>query len=516
MASFISFIKTKKYPTRDTFIKLFEGPFSWYTAALYVAIIVFIVSGYLLLISMNNHFLVRVPARGGSLTEGVIGAPHFINPILAATDTDIGLTKLIYAGLTKKAPDGTIVTDMAESYTISPDGKNYQISLKKGVRFHNKTIMTAADVRYTFELLKDESLDPINATYWQDIQIEEIDPYTVTFHLPQADTAFLGRLTVGIMPHALWSTIPNNELPMAAANLSPVGTGAFAFKAISYTNNIPTSITLAANTHYVPTPYLSEVTIQVFANQEELARALNTDAINFTSSLLPSYTGMLTNNTLTVVHIPTDTMVGLFRTKSEPTLEHTSIVNILNQFIDKNNIIATVETGYGTSLDTQAEHRMVSSDDALSQLKLLGYALDGGILKKKGVPVRLTIAVENNESMLAVADMVRQSLGTIGIGVSIQAFDQGTFQTGVRAGEYHLIIANSSDTTIPPGYQSVIPLYTKLMPYVIDKEAQGITDTIPTSVRDRYATSTKWYAYTEKLWPWFIPNDMRHTKTHAN
>lgn len=505
MASFSSFIKTNKYPSRDTFIKLFEGPFSWYTATLSVLIAVTIGSAYLLLINLNDKLLVTVPARGGSLTEGVIGAPHFINPVLAATQTDVGLTRLVYAGLTKHTDDGTMVPDMAEGYTISPDGKNYEVRLKKTIYFHNKTAMTASDVLYTYEMLKDETLDVSNATYWQSIQIEEIDPYTVLFRLPQADPTFLSKLTIGILPKAVWEPIAPADFRTAAANLAPVGTGAFMVDAISYENNIPTEIILKDNPHVEEKPYLDELHIAFFANQEDLAQAFNDGSIDFTASLLPAYIEKISDTNLSTKRIETTTTIALLRTRSEPNLDNASVVGILNHFIDKNDIIATVEHGYGTALNVPQGGLPLSSDDALSQLKPLGYVLENGILKKRGVPVRLTIAIENSESMLETAHLLQRTLGTIGIGVSIQAFDQGSFQTGVRAGEYQLIITNSSDTMTPPGYQSVIPLYTKTLPYVLNNKAVGIAETIPISTRDRYNHSAKWYVYTEKLWTWFAP-----------
>jgi peptide/nickel transport system substrate-binding protein len=48
---------------------------------------------------VNSLFLVAIPSYGGSFSEGMIGLPRSINPILAFTDTDKDLTNLIYSGL---------------------------------------------------------------------------------------------------------------------------------------------------------------------------------------------------------------------------------------------------------------------------------------------------------------------------------------------------------------------------------------------------------------------------------
>ena len=54
------------------------------------------VSSLTLLWQVNDSFMVEIPSRGGTLTEGVIGLPRFINPVLAISDADRDLTALIY------------------------------------------------------------------------------------------------------------------------------------------------------------------------------------------------------------------------------------------------------------------------------------------------------------------------------------------------------------------------------------------------------------------------------------
>ena len=52
----------------------------------------------LFLIKMTTEvFLIEIPARGGSLTEGVVGSVGMINPLLAISDADRDLTSIIYS-----------------------------------------------------------------------------------------------------------------------------------------------------------------------------------------------------------------------------------------------------------------------------------------------------------------------------------------------------------------------------------------------------------------------------------
>ena len=83
--------------------------------------ITLIISGLLLVWGINKHFLTDVPNKGGSLVEGVVGSPRFVNPLLAVYDADKDLTSLIYSGLLKATPDGSLINDLSQDFSISED-----------------------------------------------------------------------------------------------------------------------------------------------------------------------------------------------------------------------------------------------------------------------------------------------------------------------------------------------------------------------------------------------------------
>ena len=71
------------------------------------------VSSIALLYMLNASLLVAAPAHGGSLTEGLLGSPRFINPVLALSDADRDVTALTYSGLLGATPEGNYVPDLA-------------------------------------------------------------------------------------------------------------------------------------------------------------------------------------------------------------------------------------------------------------------------------------------------------------------------------------------------------------------------------------------------------------------
>ncbi|MCA9355525.1 hypothetical protein KC865_03175, partial [Candidatus Kaiserbacteria bacterium] len=79
-----------------------------------VAFFAIIGTGVWLILTINQQYTENTPTRGGSIVEGIIGTPRFINPALASTRADQDVTALIYNGLMKIASDGTLVNDVAE------------------------------------------------------------------------------------------------------------------------------------------------------------------------------------------------------------------------------------------------------------------------------------------------------------------------------------------------------------------------------------------------------------------
>src|SRR5690349_21250461 len=61
----------------------------------YTLCVIFVISGARILENVNTSLMVDVPVNGGSFTEGIVGSPRFINPVLAISDLDHDLSSLI-------------------------------------------------------------------------------------------------------------------------------------------------------------------------------------------------------------------------------------------------------------------------------------------------------------------------------------------------------------------------------------------------------------------------------------
>jgi ABC-type transport system substrate-binding protein len=119
--------------------------------------------------ALERALLVEVPAYGGTLSEGVLGNPQFINPLLAISDADRDLSALTYSGLMGLSESGALVPVLAESYTISEDGKTYTFLLRPNAKFTDGSPVSADDVVFTVKKAQDPAIKSPEYANWSGV-----------------------------------------------------------------------------------------------------------------------------------------------------------------------------------------------------------------------------------------------------------------------------------------------------------------------------------------------------------
>ncbi len=95
--------------------------------------------------------LVAAPRRGGTLRLASYAAAPSLDPATAYDEAAVFLQRQVFATLVTLAPDGTVVPYLAERVNLLPDGKTYRASLREGLRFHDESPVSAADVKRSLE-----------------------------------------------------------------------------------------------------------------------------------------------------------------------------------------------------------------------------------------------------------------------------------------------------------------------------------------------------------------------------
>ncbi|MEY4602666.1 MAG: hypothetical protein RL292_607, partial [Candidatus Parcubacteria bacterium] len=270
--------------------------------------LIFVISGITLLYQINRSFLVEVPDFGGSLTEGVVGSPRFINPLLAISDADRDLTSLVYSGLLKATADGGLRPDLAESYTISDDGLVYTFTLKDNAVFHDGSKVTTEDIEFTIAKAQDALLKSPRRSSWDGVRVQVIDERTISFTLKQAYSPFIQNTTLGILPKHIWKNVDNESFPFSTFNTQPVGTGPYTIENVTTNNSgLPTEYTLSSFKKYtLGRPFINTLTLKFYPNEKSLLEAFQNEDIESINSISPANVGLLrtANTTLLTPPLP--------------------------------------------------------------------------------------------------------------------------------------------------------------------------------------------------------------------
>src|SRR5436190_941897 len=162
--------------------------------------------------------------------------PDTLDPHSSTIGQSQAIARFLYRGLTRFAiKDGKVTTaevepDLAESWTISPDGTLWTFKLRRGVQFHKGFgELTAEDVKFSFERQINKApgtrygvnLDVIKS-------IEVVNPHTVQIALKSFDPIFLLRM-VGYQNGYIISK-KAVEKQGEQFKWNPVGTGPFYFE----------------------------------------------------------------------------------------------------------------------------------------------------------------------------------------------------------------------------------------------------------------------------------------------
>ncbi|MBU1148520.1 hypothetical protein KKI23_00340 [Patescibacteria group bacterium] len=314
--------------------------------------LVILVAIIALAVSLYQQHIEKIPRAGGNYVEGLIGAPQFINPILAqVNDVDMDISRLVFSGLLKYDQNQNLVPDLATNYEISEDQKTYTFYLRDNIRWHDDVDFTVDDIIFTLQSIQDTEYNSPLLTSFAGVGITRVDDFTLILQLDEPFAPFLSSLTFGILPAHLWNEIPPMNIQFTEYNKKPIGTGPFQFTQLSRDaqGNIK-SYTLERNENYFEQkPYLEEITFRFYPDFESAINALNNNQIEGVSYVPQEVKQMIKggdNHNFHSMRLPQYTAI-FFNQKSNSILANDSVRQAMALAIDKAKIVNEALGGEG-------------------------------------------------------------------------------------------------------------------------------------------------------------------------
>jgi peptide/nickel transport system substrate-binding protein len=407
-------------------------------------------------------------ATGGStLTiQGDSGTPNLVenfNPFLTANELHGAF--LMYAPLEIASPvDGSYTPYLATGYKFtSPTTLVY--TLRTGVKWSDGTPFSAADVLFTFNLLKKNPALDGNGI-WSQISAVSASGNTVTFTFKAPNVPFAATIAAEpIVPQHVWSKIAD---PAKFTNTDPVVSGPFKLGSFA-----PTQYTLVKNADYwgassiapskvvFPAEATSQATNQldVSSGQFDWAYTYLPDVQKTFVDRDPSTNkywfppGGTIALYLNLTKSPNNNVS--FRQGISAALNRTAIAQkAVNGYMQQASLSGLILPNLQKWLDPSLPNKGLVSQNhstAMKDFAKAGYAMHGGKLtNSSGTQASLTIALPNSFSdWLAAATEVKNELSADGLNVSLDLPQYAQYESDIQAGSFDAAIGGFGGTGSP-------------------------------------------------------------------
>jgi peptide/nickel transport system substrate-binding protein len=198
----------------------------------------------------------------------------------------------IGCGLTNITPDGKFVGDVADSWTMSPDGLTFTFKLRKNVLFHDGTPVDAAAVKFNIDRLKDPATKSGMRPFYEPVHsVEVLDPQTVQVRLKHPYAFFLHMISAYRTGLILLSPASIHKFTEADRKQGKPGAiiGCGPFKYVEWVKGSHLLME-RFDKYFVPgVPYLDKVMIRVIKDPVTEMAAFKAGEIDFIASFSPEH-----------------------------------------------------------------------------------------------------------------------------------------------------------------------------------------------------------------------------------
>lgn len=415
------------------------------------ATVCFIASGIFMLSLFISNKTIKIPTNGGTYTEGIVGQPQYIIPILAKSGTpDQDLSDLIYSNL----------TNLSQSIKSDSQFKTWTIRLKDNIKWHDGSPITSDDIIFTIHTIQNpDSLSPLFSD-WQNIIPSRISERELEFKISSSYSLFPNLLkNLYPIPKKTFADIAPTNIKMSIYKLEPIGSGPYKFLDIKKRNDgFVSSISLEENKYYSSIgnlPYIKNINIKFYENEEKIISAYNRGAID----------GFGTNNQSTIKSIsigsnikdvPTSKYYALFfNDNANSILGSIPLKKALSSAINKEEIIkdaflnhASIANGpIPSSLSSfnpeVNNYYSFNKNQSIKTLQENGFNLsdDQSYWIKDGKKLTLTIKTPDVPTLNETAKIIKKEWEEIHIPTTIISIDpQKINEEIVKTRDYEILL----------------------------------------------------------------------------
>ena len=358
---------------------------------------------------------------GESSSQITIGIPQDIEDSLDPHKAVAAGTKEVlfnlYEGLVKPDSSGELQPAIASDYSISEDATTYTFTLREGVKFHDGSMVTAEDVKYSIDRCADTTNgEPLVEAYSNIKSVNIVDEKTVEVVLNTADSDFLANMTTAIIP-------ASNENP----DTNPIGTGPYRYVSRSPQENF----VVEKFDEYWGTPAnIENVTFRVCANADSIVMNLQGGSIDMFARLTTTQASQL-GDQFDVLEGTMNLVQALYLNNAVEPFNDERVRQALCYAVDPQGIMDLISDGKGTEIGSSMfpafeKYYIPELNDVYNQ----DFDKAKELLAEAGYPdgFSFTITVPSNyQQHIDTAQVLVEQLKNIGVTAEIELVEWETW-----------------------------------------------------------------------------------------
>jgi peptide/nickel transport system substrate-binding protein len=369
---------------------------------------------------------------GGTMVVAGRGDALSMNS-LVSTDFESGQHQIhvLFVTLVRNDPSYAPRPYLASSWEFDSDTSEVTFHLRHDINWHDGAPVTARDVAFTFERLKDPDVpfpNPSYFDYWDAVEV--VDPVTVRFYIRPHANALYGWTRTAIMPEHLLGDVPPGRLANHPfGTLQPVGNGPFRF-----VERIPGDRWVFEANHDFPDdlggrPYLDRLVYRHIPEEFALTAGLLTGEVDLVIEASPQMMEQVAGDSSVKslsYHAPEYAFIAWNSQRdmfSDPVVRRA-----LSMAIDRQTLVDAVLGGHGTvaegpvgpwhwAHDSTWTALPFSTDSSAALLDAAGWRdSDGdGVRDREGEPFSFDLMSTPRRDWQSVQTLVQASLAQVGV-----------------------------------------------------------------------------------------------------
>ena len=399
---------------------------------------------------------------GGTFRWPMMGEANTLNPFTFTTSWEYMIIDSVYDTLVEVTPDLKYAGRLAESWSVSSDGKVWTFKLFPNATWHDGKPVKAKDVAFTYNLMRDIG----NKTRFSDTAVlidkaVAIDDYTVKIYLkkPYAPFLYMMASEYYIVPEHIWNKINKTNI-LKFKNDHPIGSGPFIFvehKPQQYYK-------LKANPNYhLGRPLIDAIVMPIISNPDAMLLAFKRGEVDVMTWTVP-YNSIPQLKGLQNVHIHAVTEFGArfmyfnchrwpmnltkFRLAVHYAVNLTEVANIIYQGYaipgSLGRIPPTLKNWYDPNLLPKEKAYPFNLTKAAKLLDSIGYVDkdgDGWRDTPNGTHITLSIYAPSYDPLrVRWGQLISNNLKKIGVNVKFEPLEWTTLVNKLVSGDFDMLI----------------------------------------------------------------------------